>query len=183
MVSTRQGLSLSQSRSVAPLPILALGWRCTHDFFLYPVFLLVFLCAVQSVQIRSIPPGQKWPGFSFAVQLLRVQGFYFAPLQYSHIQAFTARFAPSMQLYHLNSKSVYRDLQGLFRQFAAFCRRCMAGVSCYAVQPARRWRAYKQAQSASTDTRYHRRTGTLCSSSQPPYYNKVYKGAGVRPLL
>ena len=45
MVSARQGLSLSQSHSVALLPILALEWRCTHDI-LYPVLFLVFLCAV-----------------------------------------------------------------------------------------------------------------------------------------
>lgn len=85
----------------------------TSDFFLYPVRFLVFLCAVQSVQIRSIPPGQKWPGFSFALHLLRVQGF-FALLQYSHIQAFTAAFIPSMQLYHTRHKTAYRALQGHF---------------------------------------------------------------------
>lgn len=43
-------------------------------------------------------PGHA-PGFSFALHLLRVQGFYFALSQYSRIQAFTARFAVSMQLY------------------------------------------------------------------------------------
>lgn len=32
----------------------------------------------------------------------------------------------------------------------------------------------------STDTRHHRRTGTLYRSAQPPYYNNVYKGAAVR---
>nr|DAL33102.1 MAG TPA_asm: hypothetical protein [Caudoviricetes sp.] len=46
MVSARQGLSLSQSHNAAPLPILALRWRYTHDIFLHPVFLLVFLCVV-----------------------------------------------------------------------------------------------------------------------------------------
>jgi hypothetical protein len=38
----------------------------------------------------STPPA--WRGFSFALHLLRVQGFYFALLQYSPIQAFTTRF-------------------------------------------------------------------------------------------
>lgn len=75
---------------------------------------MVFLCAVQSVQIRSISPGQKWPGFSFALHLLRVQGFYFALLQYNHTQAFTARFAPSMQFYRQRYKTTRRALQRLF---------------------------------------------------------------------
>jgi hypothetical protein len=60
------------------------------------------------------PPGQQWPGFSFALHLLRVQGFYFALLQYSPMQAFTARFVPSMQLYRPRCKTDYRALQGLF---------------------------------------------------------------------
>ena len=42
-------------------------------------------------------PAPRWRGFSFALHLLRVQGFYFALLQCSHIQAFTARFVPLMQ--------------------------------------------------------------------------------------
>jgi hypothetical protein len=42
-------------------------------------------------------PGQQWPGFSFALHPLRVQGFYFALLQCIHIQAFTAAFILSMQ--------------------------------------------------------------------------------------
>lgn len=123
MVSARQGLSLSQFHSAAPLQTLESEWRCTHDFFLHPVFLLVFLCAVQSIQIRSIPPGQKWPGFSFALHLLRVQGFYFAMLQYSRIQAFTAAFIPSMQLYRPRRKTTHRALQWRFLQFTPFYRR------------------------------------------------------------
>ena len=84
---------------------------------------LVFLCAVQSIQIRSISPGQQWPGFSFALHLLRVQGFYFAILQYSPIQAFTTPFAPSMQLYHPRRKTAHKALQALFLLFVQFYRR------------------------------------------------------------
>ena len=40
--------------------------------------------------------------------------FYFALLQYSPMQAFTARFVPSMQLYRPRCKTDYRALQGLF---------------------------------------------------------------------
>jgi hypothetical protein len=82
----------------------------TSDIILCPVFLLVFLCAVQSIQIRSISPGQKWPGFSFALHLLMVQGFYFALLQYSHTQAFAMRFVQFMQLYRQRRKTAHRAL-------------------------------------------------------------------------
>ena len=43
-----------------------------------------------------------------------MQGFYFALLQYSHTQAFTARFVPSVQLYRPRRKTVHRALQWLF---------------------------------------------------------------------
>ena len=57
------------------------------------------------------------------MHLLRVQGFCFAMLQYSSIQAFTAAFLPSMHLYSQITKTVYRALQGLFLGFVPFYRR------------------------------------------------------------
>lgn len=93
-------------------------------------------------------PGQQWPGFSFALHLLRVQGFCFALLQYSPIQTFTAAFVSSMQLYHPRNKTAHRALQALFLLFAPFYR--------HRYQPPRR---------------------TLYRSAQTAYYNKVYKGA------
>jgi hypothetical protein len=53
---------------------------------------------------------------------LRVQGFYFALLQYSHIQAFTTAFIPYVQLYRTRHKTVHKALQALFRLFAIFYR-------------------------------------------------------------
>nr|DAH45126.1 MAG TPA: hypothetical protein [Caudoviricetes sp.] len=76
-------------------------------------------------------PGQQWPGFSFALHLLRVQGFYFTLLQYSYIQSFTAVFISFMQLYHPHGKTAHRALHVLFLLFAVFCRCC-----CMAVYPA-----------------------------------------------
>lgn len=55
-----------------------------------------------------------WRGFSFALHLLRVQGFYFTMPQYSHIQADTTVFIPSMQLYSPRCKIAHRALQWLF---------------------------------------------------------------------
>ena len=53
-------------------------------------------------------------GLFFRLASDTVQGFYFALLQYSHIQAFTARFAVSIQLYRPRHKTSHRALQGLF---------------------------------------------------------------------
>ena len=48
--------------------------------------------------------------------------------------------------------------------------------------PAPRWRAYRQAQHLPQyQIQPPRRT--LYRSAQPPYYNKVYKGAAVRPVM
>ena len=48
------------------------------------------------------------------------------------------------------------------------------------IPPAPRWRAYTRPEALSLyQTPPPRRT--LYSSAQPPYYNKVYKGAEVRP--
>ena len=48
------------------------------------------------------------------MHLLRVQGFSFTRMQYSPIQAFTARFAALMQLYRPRPKTAHRALQWLF---------------------------------------------------------------------
>lgn len=68
-----------------------------------------------------------------------MQGFCFALLQYSHIQAFTARFATSIQLYHPRHKTAHRALQGRFRPFSLFCRSYVAGASAYTAPSAPRW--------------------------------------------
>lgn len=52
-------------------------------------------------------------GLFFCLASDTVQGFCFAQIQYSPIQAFTARFAVSMQ-FHPRHKTVYRALQRLF---------------------------------------------------------------------
>lgn len=53
-------------------------------------------------------------GLFFCLASDTVQGFYFARMQYSRIQAFTTRFTVSMQLYHPRHKTAHRALQRLF---------------------------------------------------------------------
>lgn len=119
-------------------------------------------------------------GLFFCLAFDTVQGFCFARRRMSRIQAFAAPFVPSMQLYCLHYKTARKALQWHFQLFAVFCCCCVAGASGYSVQPAQRWRAYQRTKHLY---RYQipppRRTP--CRSAQPPYYNKVYKGAAVRP--
>ena len=58
-------------------------------------------------------PAHTGGGFSFALHPDTVHGFSFARMQYSPIQAFTARFAELMQLYHPRNKTAHRALRRL----------------------------------------------------------------------
>lgn len=111
-----------------------------------------------------------------------MQGFCFSPLQYSPIQAFTARFVPSMQLYRQRCKAAYRALQRLFPRFAPFYHRIyQTDTSGYntACDTLERTTA-PQPSSACQIPPPHR---TLHRPAQPPYYNKVYKDAGTPPVM
>lgn len=133
----------------------------TSDFFLRPVFLLVFLRAVQSQQIRSISPGQKWPGFCFA------------RMQYSSIQAFTTCFAVSMQLYRPHSKTAYRALQRLFLRLHPLNRpRYQTDKSGYNTTCATLKGTHTPGRTQQIPA-----TPDAVQASTAAYYNNVYKGA------
>ena len=71
-------------------------------------------------------------GLFFCLASDTVQGFYFALLQYSSIQAFTTCFVLSMQLYRPRRKTAHTALQALFLKFAPFYyRRHKADTSGY----------------------------------------------------
>lgn len=104
-------------------------------------------------------PGQQWPGFSFALHPLRVQGFCFALLQYSPIQTFITRFASSMQLYRQRHKTAHKALQVFFLLFDPFNRsRYQTDTSGYNTACA---------------------TPDAAQVSAAAYYNKVYRGGSV----
>lgn len=127
---------------------------------------------------NAAPPGQQWPGFSFALHLLRVQGFCFALLQCSKIQAFTTRFVPLMQLYRPRRKTAHRALQELFRQFALFYRRrYQTGINGYNAACTTLERITAPGRPAPIpDTTT---TPNAAQVSTAAYYNKVYKGASL----
>lgn len=71
-------------------------------------------------------------GLFFCLASDTVQGFSFAQMQYSPIQAFTARFVPSMQLYHTRHKTAHTALQRRFlRLHQLNCPRYQTDTSGY----------------------------------------------------
>lgn len=119
-----------------------------------------------------------WPGFSFALHLLRVQGFYFALLQYSPIQAFTVHFVLSMQFYTAHAT---KPRAGLYRRFSCDFPHSTAHdtrpTQAAIIPPAPRW-STSQRPDAIHRYQIPPQRRTLYRPAQPPYYNKVYKGAG-----
>ena len=105
-------------------------------------------------------------GFFFCLASGTVQGFYFALLQYSRTQAFTAAFITSMQLYSKRRKTAHRALQERFRLFTLFCRRCVAGASAYTAPAATRW-SVSQRRSASSAYQIPAPRRTPYRSAQP----------------
>ena len=104
------------------------------------------------------------------MHLRRVQGFCFALLQYSPIQAFTVAFVLSMQF----TANVAKQRTGLYRGFSRYFP-CFAAVVWRVHPPI----PHHPRRSASSTYQNHRHARTLYSSAQPPYYNKVYKGASL----
>ena len=81
----------------------------TSDIFRHTVHFLVFLGAVQSIQIISVSPGQQWPGFSFVLHLLSVQGFYFCP---AAIQPHTSLYGGFSAVHAIIPQQRQKRLQG-----------------------------------------------------------------------
>lgn len=96
-----------------------------------------------------------------------VQGFYFIMLQYDHIQAFTARFVSSMQLYSKRRKTSHGALQRIFLRFDPLNRhRYKADTIGYNTACATLERITAPGHPPA-HTRYQRHAGTLHRSAQP----------------
>lgn len=107
-------------------------------------------------------------GLFFCLASDTVQGFYFALLQYSPIQAFTARFAPSMQLHRPRHKTAHRALKGRFLQFTPFYRRRYhTGTSGYNTTCDTLEHIHAPGRLAAY-TRYHRRSGRCTGQHSRP---------------
>lgn len=65
-------------------------------------------------------------GLFFCLASAEGAGLLFCHAAIRPIQAFTARFAPLMQLYSQHHKTAHRALQALFQLFAVFFHCCAA---------------------------------------------------------
>lgn len=91
-------------------------------------------------------------------------------------------FVPSVQLYRPRRKTAHRALQVRFRPFAVFCR-CCVSVYPAILHHLHHAGAHHSAVTPPVHTRYQTQRRTPYRSAQPPYYNKVYKGAGCAPVM
>lgn len=133
--------------------------------------------------MHNSQPRPHWRGFSFALHPLRVQGFYFALLQCIHIQAFTASFAPSMQLYRTCRKTAHRALQRLFLRFAPFNRpQYQTGKSGYNAACAT-LEHITAPQHLQRIPKYKRHARTLYSSAQPPIIIRYIRVQRCAPVM
>lgn len=97
--------------------------------------------------------------------LTRCRAFIFARAQYSPIQAFTARFALSMQF----TTHITKQRTGLYNSFSCDCASSTAHdtkpTQAAIIPPVPRWSAYTR---QDAPTRYQPPRGTLHRSAQPP---------------
>lgn len=109
-----------------------------------------------------------------------VQGFYFCP---AAIQPYTSVYSAFCAIHAVIQPTPQNSAQGFTEAFPAICRifsLLCGGVSSYTAPPATRW-SISQRRSTSSEYQIPAPRRTLYRTAQPPYYNKVYKGAAVCP--
>ena len=129
-------------------------------------------------------PGQQWPGFSFALHLLRVQGFYFSLLQYSPIQAFTAAFISFMQVYTTHATKqrtgLYRGFScDLYHSTAVYTRPTQAAI----IPSVQRWNVSQRRSTSSAYTGYHRHAGRCTAQHSRPIIIRYIRVQGCAPVV
>lgn len=123
----------------------------------------------------KISPRPRWRGFSFALHPDPVQGFCFARMQYSQIQAFTACFAVPMQIIPPTPQNNTQGFTVAFPAIAPAQPPTIPDRHKRLLYHLRHAGGHTRARTRSTDTRYNRHAGTQHRSGQTAYYNKVYK--------
>ena len=123
-------------------------------------------------------PAHAGGGFSFALHPDTVQGFLFARMQHSPMQAFTTCFAVSMQFYTAHAE---KQRTGLYSGISCDCTHSIAHdtrpIQQAIALPVPRWSACQRPDALN---RYqipppHRDAVQVSAAA---YYNKVYKRAG-----
>lgn len=117
-------------------------------------------------------------GFFFCLASAEGAGLLFCPATIQPHTSVYSGFYIIHELYRPRNKTAHGALQKLFRLFAAFFSLLCGGVSSYTAPPATRW-SISQRRSTSSEYQIPAPRRTLYRTAQPPYYNKVYKGAAV----
>jgi hypothetical protein len=119
-------------------------------------------------------------GLFFCLASDTVQGFYFAKLQYSHIQAFTAAFLPSMQIYTTTTPKAFTGLYSGVPVDLTYSneRNTAATQAAYTNLHPAGWHTVKRC--TCTDTRYYRHTGSCTGQRSLPIIIRYIR---VRPVI
>lgn len=108
-------------------------------------------------------------GFFFCLASAEGAGLLFCPAAIQpHTSVYSAFFAINEELYRPRHKTAHRSLQGLFPLICSIPAHTIQQPHKPPMHRPRHAGGHTIKRSISTDTRYHRRTGTLYSSAQPP---------------
>lgn len=122
-------------------------------------------------------------GFFFCLASAEGAGLLFCP---AAIHPRTSVYSVFCAINAVYTANVTKQHTGLCRGFSRYfphstaynTRQTKADIT----PPATRWSASHRC-SASSTSRYHRHAGTLCRPAQTAYYNNVYKGAPLPPVM
>ena len=122
-------------------------------------------------------------GLFFCLASAECAGLLFCPATIQPNTSVYSEFcAVHATLYRPRSKTAHGALQKLFRLFAAFFSLLCGGVSSYTAPPATRW-SISQRRNTSNAYQIPAATPDAIRVSKAAYYNKVYKGATVCPVM
>lgn len=117
-------------------------------------------------------------GLFFCLASANGAGLLFCPAE---IQPHTSVYSEFCAVHATIPPTQQNSARGFTEAFPAICRifsLLCAGVSSYTAPPATRW-SISQRRSTSSEYQIPAPRRTLYRTAQPPYYNKVYKGAAV----
>lgn len=130
--------------------------------------------------IKFSPPPTL-AGLFFYLASAESAGLLFYPVT---IQPYTSVYSAFCAINTSNTVNTTKQYTGLYRCFSGYLthsntvytRPTQAAI----IPPAPRW-SVSQRRNTSSIYQIQAPRRTLCNSAQPPYYNKVYKGAAVCP--
>ena len=131
-----------------------------------------------SNNLTSIPPRPIWRGFSFALHPTRCRAFVLPCCNIAPYKRLQRVLCCSCNLYRTRHKTAHGALQALFRLFAVFyaCYLAVYPAMLYSLQGAG---GHTSAQSAYTNTRYHRHTGRCTAQHSRPIIIRYVRGCNI----